>query len=120
MGRQLELFGAEAGRPQEPLDPHQRRRIRTEMERMLATWRAMERLPAEDGLTKATVAEILFHGLAKRLPAEEAEPLVRAFDAELDRLYDRWEDRPPAPPAAGPSARGGRRSRAKAGSRGPA
>ncbi|MCX7629023.1 MAG: hypothetical protein N2038_02105 [Geminicoccaceae bacterium] len=60
--------------------------MRRELAGKLDCWRALERLP-EDGRTKATVAELRFHALARWLPEEEARLLTAAFDAELDRLY---------------------------------
>jgi hypothetical protein len=87
-GRQFELFGEEApaarGRPAR--DPALLERVRLDLELLLEEYRRAERLPGGD-ITRATVAELRFHGLAALLPEAEARPLVEAFDAELDRLY---------------------------------
>lgn len=86
-GTQLDLFAE----PREPsparaADPLLLESVRRELAAMLETYRAAPRLPDGD-LTKATVAELRFHSLARWLPEEEAKALITAFDAELDRLY---------------------------------
>jgi len=86
-GRQLELFGQEeAARPEAVRDPAFLDRVRRDLDLLLEEYRRAERLPGGD-ITRATVAELRFHGLAALLPEAEARPLVEAFDAELDRLY---------------------------------
>jgi hypothetical protein len=86
--RQLELFGqeAQAARAEPVRDPAFLERVRHDLELLLEEYRCAERLPGGD-VTRATVAELRFHGLAALLPEAEARPLVEAFDAELDRLY---------------------------------
>lgn len=84
---QLDLFPE----PREPsparaADPLLLGSVRRELSAMLEAYRAAARLPEGD-LTKATVAELRFHSLARALPEAEAAALTTAFDAELDRLY---------------------------------
>lgn len=86
-GAQLDLFAE----PREPAparaaDPLLLASVRRELAAMLDTWRGYARLPEGD-FTKATVAELRFHSLARWLPEAEAKALTAAFDAELDRLY---------------------------------
>jgi hypothetical protein len=69
-------------------------RIRHELEATLCSVRQAETLPWSD-LTRATLAELRFHSIAKWLPEEEAAALREAFEAEMARLYDREDDRRP-------------------------
>jgi predicted component of type VI protein secretion system len=86
-GRQLDLFGEKvAARVQPERDPLFLEGVRRELGLLLEEHRRAERLPGGD-ITRATVAELRFHGLAALLPDDEARPLIAAFDAELDRLY---------------------------------
>ncbi|MCL6608521.1 MAG: hypothetical protein K6T74_10550 [Geminicoccaceae bacterium] len=87
-GRQLELFGqdVDAARAEPSRDPAFLERVRLDLDLLLEEYRRAERLPGGD-ITRATVAELRFHGLAALLPEAEARKLTEAFDAELDRLY---------------------------------
>ena len=87
-------FGLEQPPPEEFIA-----RIRAELEATLRTVRAAATLPWPD-LTRATLAELRFNGIAGWLPEPEAEALRAAFDAELARLYQAEDDRPaPTPPS---------------------
>lgn len=84
---QLDLFHEpNQPAPARAVDPLLLPSIRRELAAMLDTWRGYARLPEGD-FTKATVAELRFHSLARALPEAEAAALTAAFDAELDRLY---------------------------------
>jgi hypothetical protein len=85
--RQLDLFDDPAEpRREAERDPLFLEAVRRELGLLLEEHRRAERLPGGD-ITRATVAELRFHGLAALLPDDEARPLIAAFDAELDRLY---------------------------------
>ncbi len=85
--RQLDLFGEKVEPRAEPeRDPLFLEAVRRELALLLEEHRRAERLPGGD-ITRATVAELRFHGLAALLPEAEAGPLVEVFDAELDRLH---------------------------------
>lgn len=85
--RQLDLFGEPAEpRREAERDPLFLEAVWRELGLLLEEHRRAERLPGGD-VTRATVAELRFHGLAAPLPEAEARPLIAAFDAELDRLY---------------------------------
>jgi hypothetical protein len=71
-------------------------RIRIELETTLCTVRQAERLPWPD-LTRATLAELRFHSIAKWLPEEEAAEIRAAFEAQMKRLYELEDDRSPMP-----------------------
>src|SRR5919106_6036222 len=61
-------------------------RIRDELVAALGTVREAERLPWPD-LTRATLAELRFHSIARWLPEGEAAELRAAFESEMARLY---------------------------------
>ena len=67
-------------------------RIRDELEGTLRTVRTAAALPWPD-LTRATLAELRFHSIARWLPAAEAQVLRTAFEAEMARLYESHDDR---------------------------
>lgn len=69
-------------------------RIRDELEATLNTVRQATALPWPD-LTRATLAELRFHSIARWLPEEEAAALRQAFEAEIARLYEREDNQPP-------------------------
>jgi hypothetical protein len=71
-------------------------RIRDELEATLGTVRQAESLPWTD-LTRATLAELRFHSIARWLPEEDAAALREAFEAEMRRLYQLEDDRRPTP-----------------------
>jgi hypothetical protein len=71
-------------------------RIRDELEATLCTVRQAEALPWPD-LTRATLAELRFHSIARWLPEDEAAALREAFEAEMRRLYQLEDDRRPPP-----------------------
>jgi hypothetical protein len=68
-------------------------RIRGELDATLRAVREAEALPWSD-LTRATLAELRFHSIARWLPDEEASGLRAAFEAEMARLYEREDARP--------------------------
>jgi len=83
---------APAGLEQPPADFVAR--IRSELEATLETVRQASALPWPD-LTRATLAELRFHSIARWLPDEEAAALREAFEAEMARLYEQEDNRPP-------------------------
>jgi hypothetical protein len=92
-GPQLDLFGEAQPNLEEllptgfeppPADFVQR--IRDELEATLALARGAVRLPWPD-LTRATLAELRFHSIARWLPGGEAAALRAAFEAEMARLW---------------------------------
>lgn len=68
-------------------------RIRSELEATLHTVRQAAALPWPD-LTRATLAELRFHSIARWLPEEEAATLCQAFEVEMARLYEQEDKRP--------------------------
>jgi hypothetical protein len=70
-------------------------RIRDELETTLRTVRGAATLPWPD-LTRATLAELRFNGIAGWLPDEEAAALRAAFEVEMARLYEAEDSRPAA------------------------
>jgi hypothetical protein len=96
---QLDLFADQQTAPAEsgpgPLEgppPELIARIRGELEATLCAVRQAQTLPWAD-LTRATLAELRFHSIAKWLPEEEAAGLRTAFEAEMMRLYQLEDDR---------------------------
>ena len=75
----------------EPPPPEFIVRIRNELEGTLHAVRTAAMLPWPD-LTRATLAELRFHSIARWLPAAEAQGLRAAFEAEMARLYDLYDD----------------------------
>jgi hypothetical protein len=69
-------------------------RIRDELVAALGTVREAESLPWPD-LTRATLAELRFHSIARWLPEEEASTLREAFEVEMKRLYQLEDNRRP-------------------------
>lgn len=69
-------------------------RIREELQVTLRTMRETATLPWPD-LTRATLAELRFHSIARWLPDEEAASLRAAFETELARLYEREDSQSP-------------------------
>src|SRR3954447_15108576 len=61
-------------------------RIRDELEATLALARLAARLPWPD-LTRATLAELRVHSIARRPPGEGGAALRAAFEAEMARLW---------------------------------
>lgn len=94
---QLDLFseaprgGGATAIQQEPPPADFIARIRGELNATLSMARDAASLPWKD-LTQTTLAELRFNSIANWLPAEEADALRAAFDAEMTRLYD-IEDR---------------------------
>jgi hypothetical protein len=74
----------------EPPPPEFVARIRNELEGTLHTVRGAVTLPWPD-LTRATLAELRFHSIARWLPDHEAVALCTAFEAEMARLYEEQE-----------------------------
>ena len=68
-------------------------RIRDELETTLRTVRAADTLPWPD-LTRATLAELRFHSIARWLSHDEAAALRAAFETEMTRLYEQEDARP--------------------------
>ena len=68
-------------------------RIRRELEATLLNVQGAATLPWPD-LTRAMLAELRFHSIARWLPDEEAADLRVAFEAEMARLYDSEEPPP--------------------------
>jgi hypothetical protein len=71
----------------EPPPPEFIARIRNELEGTLRTVRTAVTLPWPD-LTRATLAELRFHSIARWLPDQEAVALCAAFETEMARLYE--------------------------------
>jgi hypothetical protein len=71
----------------EPPSPEFVARIRNELEGTLRTVRTAPTLPWPD-LTRATLAELRFHSIARWLPDQEGVALRTAFEAEIARLYE--------------------------------
>lgn len=100
LGRQADLFatgsdlfdGAVAPEEDEADRLELMAMAREEMAALLDRARGAARLPWSD-YTQATLAEMRFDGLSRRLPEEEGAALRAAFAAELDRLYA-LEDQP--------------------------
>jgi hypothetical protein len=96
---QLDLFANRHAAREEPAPagfvppPEFVARIRDELEATLRAVRAAATMPWPD-LTRATLAELRFHSIARWLPDAEAKALRAAFGAEMARLYDS-EDTPP-------------------------
>lgn len=67
-------------------------RIRAELEGTLRMVREAATLPWPD-LTRATLAELRFHSIARWLPEEEAARLRACFETEMVRLYEREDGR---------------------------
>jgi hypothetical protein len=68
-------------------------RIRSELEATLRTVQRAATLPWPD-LTRATLAELRFHSIARWLPEGEASALRAAFEAEMARLYESEDNSP--------------------------
>jgi hypothetical protein len=86
---QSDLFAAEAGDVStggEPPPESFVARIRDELTATLARVTAADTLPWADG-TKALLAEMRFHSVAKWLPESEAAELCNRFEAAMARLY---------------------------------
>lgn len=82
-----------AAAPFEPPPPDFISRLRQELDGTLQEVRRAESLPWSD-LTRATLAELRFHSIAKWLPRDEAVAMCAAFEAEMARLYDREDTKP--------------------------
>ncbi len=82
---QPDLFAA-APAPPPAATPEVLEMVRARLHRLLALVRGAESMPWAD-LLQAVHADNSFRNGYKMLPPEEGEPLWRAFDAELDRLY---------------------------------
>jgi hypothetical protein len=76
----------------EPPPPDFVARIRDELEATLRTVKDAATLPWPD-LTRATLAELRFHSIARWLPEAEAAALRAAFEREMARLYQAEDDR---------------------------
>jgi len=91
LGRQPDLFASNgdmfAPRAEEEPPPADFiDRIRGELQATLALAAGAAVLPWPDP-TKALLTEMRFNSITNWLPAQEADSLRRAFNAELDRLY---------------------------------
>jgi hypothetical protein len=100
---QLDLFANEQtpGEERAPIQlekppPDFVARVRGELETTLQAVRQAESLPWPD-LTRATLAELRFHSIARWLPEQEAARLREAFEAEMERLYRVEDDRRSTP-----------------------
>jgi hypothetical protein len=96
---QLDLFASQETVPEERTPGAFERppeafvaRIRSELEATLCAVRQADTFPWPD-LTRATLAELRFHSIARWLPDEEAASLREAFEMEMKRLYELEDDR---------------------------
>lgn len=83
---QDDLFDCAAGPEAEADRLELAARARAELAAMLERARGAARLPWAD-YTQATLAELRFDSLSRRLPEQDGAALREAFGAELDRLY---------------------------------
>lgn len=84
--RQPDLFENAVKYPPAALPDEFLARIREELTGTLTRVREAAALPWKD-LTAATLAELHFDSIARRLPEDEAAALRVEFRRELDRLY---------------------------------